>query len=334
MSREIPVIDMAPWFGSDRPARDAIARHVDTACMEWGFLIVRGHGIDPALRQAVRDVTYEFFDLTLEEKLRCEAAGRPGGRGYYRPESKSHARTRGEADAPGDLRETFFAGMEPSAGDPYTTAPDAVRHFAPNAWPARPARMQTVWEAYAKACGALCREMLHICAWALDLPETWFDDKIDRPISTFAAQHYPKLERPPKPGQVRSGAHTDFGTLTLLMAEDKPGGLQIMGKDGQWHDVKPVPGAYIVNLGDMMAQWTNDRWRSTLHRVVNPPLDAGATARRLSIVYFNTPNYDALIECIPSCTDAEHPPKYAPVRAGDHLTEKLKQVDSVARTAS
>jgi isopenicillin N synthase-like dioxygenase len=224
--------------------------------------------------------------------------------------------------------------MEPVPGDPYTATPDAALHFAPNVWPKRPAQMRTIWEAYARACDSFTRDLLRICARALDLPESWFDDKVDRPISPLKAQHYPKLERPPKPGQVRSGAHTDFGTLTLLQAEDKPGGLQIMGKDDRWHDVKPVPGAYIVNLGDMMGRWTNDRWRSTLHRVVNPPLDAGAAARRLSIVYFHTPNYDALIECIPTCADARHPAKYSPIRAGDHLAEKLQQVDSVAKKAS
>jgi isopenicillin N synthase-like dioxygenase len=92
-----------------------------------------------------------------------------------------------------------------------------------------------------------------------------------------------------------------------------------------------VPGAFIVNLGDMMAQWTNDRWRSTLHRVVNPPSDAGAAARRLSVVFFHTPNYDATIACIPSCTDAAHPPKYAPILSGEHIARKLKAVESVSK---
>jgi isopenicillin N synthase-like dioxygenase len=150
----------------------------------------------------------------------------------------------------------------------------------------------------------------------------------------MTAQHYPKLVVLPKPGEIRGGAHTDFGTLTLLLAEDKPGGLQVMGTDGQWYDLKPIPGAYVVNLGDMMAQWTNDRWRSTLHRIVNPPLESGEAARRLSIVYFHHPNADALIECIPSCADAQHPAKYAPIIAGEHLRRKLQQVDSVSKKAS
>lgn len=333
MLQSIPVIDIAPWFKGDAAARAAVARTVGDACTNWGFLIIQGHGIDTQLMQSIKDVTYAFFDLATEEKLKCDSTGRPGGRGYYRVASKSHARTRGDATAPGDLRETFFAGAEPIPGSTYTSAPEAGRHFAPNVWPIRPDNMRAIWENYFIQCNTLAADLLHICARALDLPENWFDDKIDVPISTLTAQHYPKLEQPPAPGQVRSGAHTDFGTLTLLMTENKPGGLQVMGTDGQWHDVRPVPGTYIVNLGDMMAQWTNDRWRSTLHRVVNPPRDAGEAARRLSIVYFHTPNYDAMIECIPSCTDATHLPKYAAIRAGEHLAQKLQQTDSVRKAS-
>jgi isopenicillin N synthase-like dioxygenase len=332
MPSGIPVLDISPWYGNDALAREKMALEFDAACREWGFLIIAGHRIGAPLIESIRDVTRSFFDLPIEQKLQCDSSGRPGGRGYYRVTSKSHARTLDNANAPGDLRETFFAGMEPVPGDTYTSAPGGRAHFASNVWPSQ--LMRSIWEQYFKECDLLARDLLHICASALALPENWFDDKIDRPISTLTAQHYPKLERPPEPGQLRSGAHTDFGTLTLLMTEDRPGGLQVMGTDGVWRDVRPEPNAYIVNLGDMMAQWTNDRWRSTLHRVINPPLDAGAMARRLSIVYFHTPNYDAVIECIPSCSDAVHPPKYAAVLAGEHLSEKLRKTNSVSKLAS
>jgi isopenicillin N synthase-like dioxygenase len=329
----VPVVDISPWFSGNELMRGTVAREFGTACREWGFLIIKGHNIAPSLKEAIRNVTYSFFDLTIEEKMRYSAAGRAGARGYHRMESRSLARTLGVAKAPGDLRETFYMGMEPNSNDPYTDAPAAQSHFAANIWPAQPAEMQSIWEQYFAACNALAVDLFRICASALNLPENWFDKRINRPISTIAAQHYPKLARLPEPGQIRSGAHTDFGTLTLLMTEDRPGGLQVMGADNEWHDVKPLPGAYIVNLGDMMAQWTNDQWRSTLHRVVNPPLDAGDAARRLSIVFFHSPNYDTLIECIPSCTDSAHPPHYLPVQAGAHLIQKHRQADSVKRAA-
>jgi isopenicillin N synthase-like dioxygenase len=122
---------------------------------------------------------------------------------------------------------------------------------------------------------------------------------------------------------LRSAPHTDFGSITLLLTEDKPGGLQVLDQNERWCDVQPLPGAYIVNLGDLMAQWTNDRWRSTVHRVVNPPHEPGLDSRRQSIVFFHQPNYDAVVECIPTCRDAAHPARYAPVRSGEHLHHKL-----------
>jgi isopenicillin N synthase-like dioxygenase len=323
MTRQIPVIDISPWFDGNELARNAVAHNIDDACKEWGFLIISGHYMDPNLMRAVADVSREFFDLPLEEKVKCDASSR-GGRGYYRMQSKAFERTYGKADAPGDLRESFSFRLREG-----TTPSDVA-----SPWPERPAGMQQIWMDYLSACDRLSAELMHICARALGLPDIWFDDKIDRPSSSMTAQHYPKLLVSPKRGEIRGGAHTDFGTLTLLLTEDRPGGLQVMGTDDEWYDLKPVPGAYIVNLGDMMAQWTNDRWRSTLHRVVNPPLESGEASRRLSIVYFHHPNHDALIKCIPSCTDAQHPPKYAPVVAGEHLRRKLEQVDSASRKGS
>jgi isopenicillin N synthase-like dioxygenase len=333
MHSTVPIIDIAPWFDGNPLERERVARAVGQACEDWGFLIVAGHRIDPGLMRTVSDVSKSFFDLPVAEKLACDASGTVGGRGYYRMEAKSLARTLGDASAPGDLRESFRIGPEPLANDAYTTASAAAGHFAPNQWPRQPADMRAIWEHYYTECSALAGDLMHISAQALDLPEFWFDDKIDRSTSNLVAQHYPKLEKPPIPGQIRNGAHTDFGTLTLLMAEDKPGGLQVMGMDGEWHDVRPVPGTYIVNLGDMMAQWTNDRWRSTLHRVVNPPLDAGDASRRLSVAFFHTPNHDALISCIPSCCGPEHPPKYAPVLSGEHMARKLQQVESLKKAS-
>jgi isopenicillin N synthase-like dioxygenase len=328
MNTGVPLIDISSWFGGSEAARDCVARSYGEACEQWGFLLVSGHQIDPVLMRDVADISRDFFDLPLDEKLACDATGNIGGRGYYRMEAKSLARTLGDKNAPGDLRESFRIGAEPRTDDPATLGPEAAGHFAPNSWPEQPRDMRDIWTAYYRACDALSVEMMRICARALSLPDTWFDDKIDRATSNLIAQHYPALEKAPVPGQIRNGAHTDFGTLTLLMAEDKPGGLQVMGRDGEWHDVRPVPGAFIVNLGDMMAQWTNDRWRSTLHRVVNPPADAGAAARRLSVVFFHTPNYDATIACIPSCCDAAHPAKYEPIRSGEHIARKLRAVET------
>jgi isopenicillin N synthase-like dioxygenase len=118
------------------------------------------------------------------------------------------------------------------------------------------------------------------------------------------------------------GAHTDYGIVTVLYADRVPG-LQIVGPDGAWHDVMPAEQALLVNLGDLLAQWTNDRWRSTLHRVVPPAHGADGRSSRRSVAFFHDGNYDAMIECLPTCCGPENPPKYPAVRAGDHLMAKL-----------
>jgi isopenicillin N synthase-like dioxygenase len=118
------------------------------------------------------------------------------------------------------------------------------------------------------------------------------------------------------------GAHTDYGIVTVLYADAVPG-LQIVGPDGEWQDVLPTEGAFLVNLGDLLAEWTNDRWRSTLHRVVPPDPRTSDAARRRSVAFFHDGNYDALVECLPTCCSGDNPPKYAPILAGDHLMAKL-----------
>ncbi len=330
----VPVIDISSWSNGSEADKDATAAAINEACTKWGFLLVSGHGISSALVEKMFDVTYRFFDLSEEEKQQYDSTGRPGGRGYFSLGAKSLARSMGDAKAPGDRKETFFTGMEPVAGDPYYAGQGAKRHFANNVWPQVPGDMEETWNAYRSASESLSGTLLSLCARALELPDDWFEALIDKPISTLVAHHYPPQSEPPVTGALRSGAHTDFGTLTLLMTENRPGGLQVMGLDGQWHDIVPVPGAFIVNLGDMMSRWTNHQWRSTLHRVVNPPEGSGMAARRLSIVYFHTPNYDAEITCVPSTISPGEQPKYPPILAGDHLTAKLSQTDSGRKAAA
>jgi isopenicillin N synthase-like dioxygenase len=120
--------------------------------------------------------------------------------------------------------------------------------------------------------------------------------------------YYPAPATEPAPGQLRAGAHTDYGGFTILSGEDVPGGLQVRTRDGRWVDVTTTPTTFVVNIGDLLMRWTNDRWLSNLHRVVNPPAGAETPGARLSIAFFNHPNYDVLIECLPSQGPARHPP--------------------------
>jgi isopenicillin N synthase-like dioxygenase len=142
------------------------------------------------------------------------------------------------------------------------------------------------------------------------------------PVCTTRLLHYPPHPAQAAPGQIGCGAHTDWGALTLL-AQDTAGGLQVAQRDGTWLDIPPLPGTFIVNSGDMMARWTNDRWASTLHRVVNPPVGL-AQSRRLSIGMFVHPNYDQSIACVPTCVAPGAQPRHAAITAGEHIKRKIE----------
>jgi isopenicillin N synthase-like dioxygenase len=187
----------------------------------------------------------------------------------------------------------------------------------------RPAALRPVYTTYFRVLADLARTLMRLFALALDQPEQFFDDKIDKHISRLRVRNYPAPTVPPKPGQLRAGTHSDYGSLTILKTEDKPGALQVYNKAGEWVDVPSVPGCFIVNLGDLMARWTNDTWVSTLHRVVNPPLDAADRSRRQSLVFFHNPNYDAVIACIPSCQGPDRPPTYPVTTSGEHLRQQF-----------
>jgi len=321
-SAAVPVIDISPYRRGDETARRALAVDVDRTCREIGFMVISGHGVDPDLIAAVETASRAFFDLPLEEKMRI---GRPAPdvtRGYMPFKAEVLVRSRG-GDAAGDLNESLMIGPINIGDTPYYTAPAAGRHFAPNLWPAQPADLRPAYERYYRAMEALAADLMLVFAMALDLPETYFDRSIDRHISRLRVRNYPAPKVAPEPGQLRAGAHSDYGSLTILKTEDRPGGLQVLSKDGDWLDVPHLPGCFVVNIGDMMARWTNDRWVSTLHRVINPPAERAAESRRQSLVFFHNPNYDAFVSCLPSCADAANPPKYPTTTSGEHLREKF-----------
>ena len=201
-------------------------------------------------------------------------------------------------------------------------------------WPEELPEFQATWTAYYRHMEELAGTLMRIFAMALGMDEHYFDDKIDRHITNFSMLHYPPQDVAPLPGQLRAGAHTDYGSLTIVKPDGAEGGLQVRTKDGGWLDVPHVPGAFVVNLGDLMAEWTNDRWVSTLHRVVNPSRSAGAAARRLSMAFFHQPNYDAVIQCLPTCAEAGRPPRYMKTTSGEHVWTKITEHRQPEHTAA
>jgi isopenicillin N synthase-like dioxygenase len=334
-TRAVPIVDLSAFTADGHEeARGATARAIDEACTQYGFLVVAAHGVAAESVEAMREVSAEFFALPSEEKLKVvarRAAHAP--RGYVPFASKSHS---SEADAPPDLMEKFIVSRFETAADAQAAGyrPGLEEWFAPNLWPARPPEMRAIWRRYFDDVSRLAGRLMGAFAVALDLPETWFEHTIDQHFSSLAANHYPPQERPPAPGQLRIAGHTDSGSLTLIPQDGAQGGLEIQHPgSGDWLPVPSIPGTFVVNIGDLMARWTNDRWVSTNHRVVNPA-QGDAHKGRLSIPFFLQPNFDAVIECLPSCCGAERPAKYEPVTSGEWATRVTRPFDPDAEPRS
>ncbi len=165
---------------------------------------------------------------------------------------------------------------------------------------------------------------MKLFALALKLPEDFFAEFIDAPVSALRALNYPEQILAPRPGQLRAGAHTDYGSLTILMPQPGSKGREILTPDGRWTPVPPAPGAFVINIGDLMARWTNDRWVSTLHRVANPSPEDGGLSRRQSLAFFHQPNWSAEIACLDACLQPGEKPKYEPVLSGPYLMSRFK----------
>jgi isopenicillin N synthase-like dioxygenase len=304
----VPVVDL----------RDGeAAQQVGQACADVGFLAVQGHGLPAAVLDAAWRTATDFFDLPLDQRMQV-AMPRPGYPYGYSPlAGETLAASLGDV-APPDVKESLAIGpVDP----PMHTFADADEEFAwsPNLWPDALPELRPAWEAYYREMSALAARLLGVMADALGLATGYFEPLIHRHTSAMRALRYPGADRlPAADGHWGASGHTDYGTLTVLLADPIEPGLQVMAPDGQWHHVHPPPGALVVNLGDAMARWTNDRWRSTLHRVARP------ARQRQSIAFFHNANWDALIECLPGCADDGEHPKYPPMAAGPHLMHKFR----------
>jgi len=315
----VPTIDLEPWWHGDADARASVAAAVDQAASTVGFMQVRGHGIADGVIDAMRTATDQFFALPLDAKLSARPADLTVNRGYAASGTEALAYSIGD-ETPPDLFEAFNMGEDDvDEADPFYAA-ERHRMFAPNIWPAEVPDLRPALVAYFAAARHLAAALTDVFAVALGLPDQWFRPFVDRSTTTLRTINYERTagEGQPLPDQQGMGAHTDYGVVTVLWA-DGTAGLEILGADGDWHGVVPDPDALLVNLGDLTAEWTNDRWRSTLHRVVPP----GGPRRRRSTAFFFDADWDAVIECVPTCTDARRPPKYPPVVAGEHLMAKL-----------
>lgn len=323
-----PVFDLGGFEAASPAERIRLGAEVDGICRATGFLAVRNHGVPEAVIGEAWSKAKAFFDLRPEEKQRA-AAPYPGyPYGYLGPKLEALAKSKG-VDTPPDLKESFNGGPL-GVPEGMTDAQALGFCYAPTIWPAQPEGFRTAWERYYAAMEDLAARIMRLFAVALRLPDDYFAPFIDAPISALRALNYPEQSTPPEPGQLRAGAHTDYGSLTILLPQEGSKGLEILSPGGSWTAVPPVSGAFVINIGDLMARWTSDRWVSTLHRVVNPSSDEGGMARRQSFAFFHQPNWNAEIAVLPQCVGQGETPRYGPVRSGPYLMSKFQATTKAA----
>lgn len=318
----VPVIDIGPFIEGSAEARQDVPRRWARTCEQLGFLVVKGHGVPEDLLARAFATSAQFYEQSTAQK-ECWRAAVPGlQRGYQAFASRALARTIGEMTPP-DLRESFQLGPLEGHQEHFRHLPQAASSYASNVMPTTPPYFAETLVALYREFERLSGDLLRIFALGLGLHEDYFEIHIKRHFSVMSSHHYPALRVPPEPGQLRTGAHTDFGAFTILAPTQAAGGLEVLLPDGRWCAVNPSPGELVINLGDMMARWTNGRWQSTLHRVANPPADSGAPARRQSIGYFMHPDFDAEIACLPTCLRPGEVPHHPPITAGEHIRQKI-----------
>ncbi|MDL9938025.1 2-oxoglutarate and iron-dependent oxygenase domain-containing protein [Gordonia sp. ABSL1-1] len=319
----VPTIDISPYTaGGDAAQRAVVAAQIDDACSSVGFMQIVGHQIPAVVIDEFTAALDDFFALPLEAKKRYRTPPEIN-RGYAPPKSESLSLSLG-VESPArmnDFFEAFNVGVE--AGE-YPDLDLPADQYATNTWP-QVDHFQAAVDGYFAEARRVAHTLTRIFADALDLPPDYFDGYTDHSLDVLRMNNYAL-----PPGAIEGelaglgdltgmGEHTDYGIVTVLWA-DQVSGLQVLDRAGYWHDVTPADGALLINLGDLMARWTNERWLSTLHRV-KPPIVGGTIERRRSAAYFHDGNIDATIATLPSCVGAGS--RYSPITVGEHIGAKL-----------
>ena len=308
----IPVVDLSEFTGSETTHRDAFVQQLGKAYEEVGFVAVKNHGIPQTLIDDLYKYVKAFFSLPVDTKKKYEVPELAGQRGYT-SFGKEHAKG---FDAP-DLKEFFQYGQTvegeelPGEDYPPNISVDEVPQLAPTLF--------QVYRAFEKSGKAL----LSAIAIYLGLDENHFDRFVHNGNSIIRCIHYPPITQEPK-SSIRAEQHEDINLITLLVGASADG-LQVMNKAGEWVDAKAAPDEIVVNVGDMLQRLTNNKLRSTTHRVVNPPRELWGTSR-YSIPFFLHPRSEMSLACLPETIDAAHPKAYEDITAGEYLNERLREI--------
>ncbi|SFQ12579.1 isopenicillin N synthase family dioxygenase [Parafilimonas terrae] len=308
----IPVVDLADFLSGDAEKKQAFVNALGEAYETVGFVSVKNHGIPDELIKKLYDEVQRFFSLPLQKKKEYEIEGLAGQRGYT-SFGKEHAKG---SEAP-DLKEFFQFGQTIENGNP------VIEEYPENVdikeIPAFKTTLYTVYRNFETSGSAL----LSAIALYLNLPENYFDEYIQEGNSILRCIHYPPITQEPE-SAIRSEQHEDINLITLLVGASADG-LQILTKQGDWVGVTSLPEQIVVNVGDMLQRLTNNKLKSTTHRVVNPPRELWHTSR-FSMPFFLHPRSEMSLACLDECIDANHPKAYADITAGEYLNERLKEI--------
>ena len=310
-ARAIPVIDVGPAFRRELGGPERAAAQLRQASEQVGFFYLAGHGVPDSVIDAAFEASREFHRMSLEEKLGLSLNDNNIG---YLPVNQSMQRhsTVHKATRP-NFNESFFISHERGPDHPDVVKGTPLR--GQNQWPPGHERMRRAMVAYFKALERVGEGMLPMLARALDLPAGYFRPFFDGEAHvTLRFLHYPP-QNIDDDEQFGQGPHTDNSFITILARTEVPG-LAVRLPNGQWFAPPLMPGTFLVNLGNVMRRWSNDRFLSTPHGVLN---DSGAD--RYSIAFFYSPHPATTIECLPSCVDADDPPRYPPVLYRDLIVQ-------------
>ncbi|KAG6557973.1 hypothetical protein Mapa_000152 [Marchantia paleacea] len=299
------------------PNKVELAKTIRKACIEDGFLYLTNHGIDQKLLDDMLMEVKRFFDLPIEEKVKCLHDKNHRG---YTPMAGEYLDPVNQKE--GDTKEGYYIGWDVPEDHPMASKP----LHGPNQWPSEVLPgWRSAMEKYYFELLKLGHRVASLIALALELRPDFFEKMFTVPMVAMRPLHYAAVHSKPEEGIFGAGAHSDYGLLTLLLT-DEIGGLQICkdksAKPQVWQDVPPIKGALVVNLGDMLERWTNGLFRSTLHRVLTKGVD------RYSLAYFYEPNFDTMVECLPTCCSASNPARYPPMTSGEHLLSMYHKTDN------
>jgi len=323
-SQGFATINLQAFLQGNAAERTAIAKQVDAQCQDTGFLVVTHHQVPNDTLQQAWVAARQFFDLPYEQKYLSMSPDKDCPRGYFPQGSEALAQSLG-LETPVDQKESFSSGpLQPPQNTNSISSADLEFHYGTNLWPMQPLGFQTIWRQYYQAMEQLGAQLLQLFAAALALPGDYFAPFHTHHMSALRAINYPSLSRSQAKLQIGAGEHSDYGSLTILKPDPAVAGLEIKLPSGRWVTAPQISDGFIINIGDMFARWTNERWVSTRHRVLVPQIDGEQMSpRRQSIAFFYNTNFDAKIDCLNTCSSPSTPAKYPAVCAGDYLMQRF-----------